>query len=247
MRRRVHTSTSRDIFRSTMKTRFIAVISTTRLDISTFPPACVFNIDDRIRGIPRCPMAQSDGLWGRDELRVCYVGVSRSVSGPIRGRARQREMKFDRSAPHIHACVPLCLFFFQFLALLASSADSSANKLSLAVWSISLGSLRCKMAFLAPPGCPTGIRTPPAFSRGAPLFRAGSWGPYTPFYTILFYLPLPCRRLRSLGAQFKRASLVPSRHLFTNTSHDLLALCPFSSRLFSSRRGFARIVGAIFD
>ena len=51
-------STSRDIVWSTMKTRFVAVISTTRLDISTFPAACVFNVDDRIVGY----LAVSDGV-----------------------------------------------------------------------------------------------------------------------------------------------------------------------------------------
>lgn len=124
---------------------------------------------------------------------------------------------------------------------------------SLALWSISR---ELQNGVSRTSRVPRGHRTPPAFSTPPP---PRLMGPYTPFYTILFYLPPPCRRLRSLGAQFKRASLVPSRHLFTNTSHGLLpsppratvaslhpsSLSPLpSSSLLSSRLVASRLVSS---
>lgn len=143
---------------------------------------------------------------------------------PHRGRARQREMKFDRSAPHTRAplssrssssTLPLPL-------LLAAPFDvSSANERRFLDFT---SSLVAKWRFSHLQGAPRASDTSRLRECSLSPSPPFDWlvGPYTLFYTILFYLPLPCRRLRSLGAQFKRASLVPSRHLFTNTSHDLL-------------------------
>ena len=66
-------------------------------------------------------------------------------------------------------------------------------------------------------------------------------GPRALFYTILFYLLRLSRRFRSLGALLERVSLVPGRHLFTNTSHALLAPLPPSHGF-----GYYDIVGATF-
>lgn len=89
------------------------------------------------------------------------------------------------------------------------------------------------MALLAPTGCPTGT------SNNLPLFPYGAPSPssYGAVHPILYNSLLSATSLPPVtlprGAQFKRASLVPSRHLFTNTSHDLLA--PSSSLLCCSR------------
>lgn len=86
---------------------------------------------------------------------------------------------------------------------------------------------------LAPTGCPTGT------SNNLPLFPYGAPSPssYGAVHPILYNSLLSATSLPPVtlprGAQFKRASLVPSRHLFTNTSHDLLA--PSSSLLCCSR------------
>lgn len=167
----------------------------------------------------------TDYVGSRREPR-CYVRRCQQIRiWPRRGRARQREMKFDRSAPHTRA--PLSSPFLVATLLLplplAPFDVSSANERRFLDFT---GSLAAKWRFSHLQGAPRASDASSRFRECSPPPPPSPFGwlvgPYTLFYTILFYLPLPCRRLRSLGAQFKRASLVPSRHLFTNTSHDLL-------------------------
>lgn len=133
------------------------------------------------------------GVGEETRLRRCQ---QIRIRGPHRGRsARHREIKFDRSAPLLLHLLPL--FFHRPPPFLDSYARLESKRRERERTFGRFGRERWKMALLAPTGCPTGIQQPPAPRMVPPPYT----GPYTPFYTILFYLPLPCRRLRSLGAR----------------------------------------------
>lgn len=135
-----------------------------------------------------------------------------------RARSQKREMKFDRSDRD---------------PLAPSSPPPPAASVSL-FSSPDRNLESCKMALAlvprvsAPSGCPTGIDGhlppfPPVLSRGAPHFIRFSFICYLPAAAVAAAGYAPS------GHPLERVSLVPTRHLFTNTSHGLLALCRLSS------------------